>query len=242
VDNDPVAPLESGIDELYKRSLADFVSARTALAKTLTGDAARRVKALQKPAVVPWVVNQVYWRARALYERVLQRGETLRAAQVSALEGRSADVRGSTERHRQAIAVAVAEGKRIASAEGVHPNLDAVARTLKALSLSTERPEHPGRLTEPLRTSSGFEALAGIAVKAVAPAHQPVAERHPITAVQKHDREAAAAKRRRADAVKRAEATVVRAEAAEAHAREEWERAKEQLHAARRTLVSIEDG
>ena len=57
--------------------LADFTSSRNALAKSLSGDEAKRVKALAKPTLVPWAVNQVYWRARSVYERLLKAGDRL---------------------------------------------------------------------------------------------------------------------------------------------------------------------
>jgi hypothetical protein len=56
--------LESSIDNLYRAALSEFVGARAALAKTLSGADAQRVKKLPKPTVVPWAVNQLYWRDR----------------------------------------------------------------------------------------------------------------------------------------------------------------------------------
>lgn len=52
--------LESRIDDLYRGPLTDFVAARNALAKTVAGQDAQRVRKLAKPTVVPWAVNQVY--------------------------------------------------------------------------------------------------------------------------------------------------------------------------------------
>src|SRR5262245_21782532 len=101
--------LESRIDDLYRAPLATFIEGRTALAKTLTGPDAQRVKKLPKPTLVPWAVNQVYWRARAVFDRLLKSGERLRDAQVAALEGRKADVRAATDAHRKAIGEAVRE-------------------------------------------------------------------------------------------------------------------------------------
>ena len=119
--------------------LSEFTAARNALAKTLSGDEAKRVRALAKPTVVPWAVNQVYWHARAAYDRLMKSGERLRKAQIAALEGRSADVRAASEAHRHAIAEAVAEAERLAASAGSKPGADALARTFEALSLATER-------------------------------------------------------------------------------------------------------
>src|SRR6185503_2684646 len=87
--------LDSSIDRLYQEPLEGFVAARTALAKTLTGAEAKRVKALQKPTTVPWAVNQLYWHARPVYDRLIKSGGAVRAAQIAALGGRAADVRGA---------------------------------------------------------------------------------------------------------------------------------------------------
>ena len=162
--------LESNIDRLYQGPLAEFVSARTALAKALgEDDAAKRVKALQKPAAVAWAVNQVYWHARAVYDRLIKSGGALRAAQISALGGRAADLRGAADAHRKALAAAVTEAQRLAAAAGVNPNQDALMQTLEALSLATKAGEPAGRLTQPIQPA-GFEALAGIALRDTAPA------------------------------------------------------------------------
>src|SRR6516162_4230528 len=48
-DNAAVAQLDAEIDGLYQLPLEEFTAARTALAKSLKGDAARDVRALKKP-------------------------------------------------------------------------------------------------------------------------------------------------------------------------------------------------
>jgi hypothetical protein len=156
-----VSALDAKIDDLYRAALNDFTAARNALAKSLSGDEAKRVRALAKPTLVPWAVNQVYWHARATYDRVMKSGERVRKAQIAALEGRSADVRAASEAHRHAIGEAVAEAERLAKSAGAKPGADALARTFESLSLATAREEAPGRLTEAL-LPAGFEALAGI--------------------------------------------------------------------------------
>src|SRR6266545_3879434 len=95
--------LDANIDELYRQPLDTFTDARAALAKGLKGDEAHRVKQLKKPTTVPWAVNQVYWRARAAFDRVLKTGAALRRAQLGVLEGRSGDVRGASKEQREAV-------------------------------------------------------------------------------------------------------------------------------------------
>lgn len=233
-----MSALDARIDELYQQPPNEFTAARNALAKTLNGADAARVRALPKPTVVPWVVNQVYWRARGVFDRLRKSGERLRAAQIAALKGRSADLRGATEAHRQAIAEAAAQAVRIAQTAGVHPGADELTRTLEALSLAPDMPEAPGRLTRPLRPA-GFEALTGVTPVVVpaqkAPQH---AKREQATAKEDDARRREAAEARRAAAeLAKAEAALDRAKAAETRARIAWERAKRDVESAERGVA-----
>jgi hypothetical protein len=248
-----VSALESGIDALYQGSLGEFVSARTALARTVSGSDAKRIKALQKPSIVPWAVNQVYWHARPTYDRLLKSGAALRSAQIAALGGRSADVRGAGETHRAAIAAAVKEARRLAADSGAKPDADALARTFEALSLATKEPEPAGRLTKPL-TPAGFEALAGVAVKTPARPQAQEARQHQREIAgdgkekqrerEKHEREKEkkdeADRRRRAE-IRDAQASLAQARQAEASARADWERRKQDLETARKTLDRLQN-
>ena len=106
--------LDRQIDELYQLPLGEFTAARNALAKTVGGADASRIKRLEKPTVVPWAINQLYWRDRAAWDRVMKSGAALRTAQIAALEGKKADVRKAGEAHRRALAEAVARGGELA--------------------------------------------------------------------------------------------------------------------------------
>ena len=257
-----MSALDAKIDELYQLPLSEFTSARNALAKTLSKDDAKPVKALEKPTVVPWAVNQVYWRARSTYDRLMKSGEKLRAAQIAALEGKHADVRGAGEAHRRAIGEAVAEAERLSAAEGARPGADALARTFESLSLATTPPAQPGRLTEALQPA-GFEALAGLGnlelktqnseLKTQTARSLHVAERRTehveprTTAAQKAAERAAAAaaakeaaeRKKHEAAIKAAEADLERVQAAEQKAREAWEKAHDDLLAARQALTDV---
>lgn len=168
VVTDKDSSLEKRIDHLYTLPLSEFVAARTALAKTLTGEDAKRVKALAKPLAIPWAVNQLYWHARLAYNQLAKSGEKLRAAQIAALGGRSADVPGATAAHRKAVAGAVAIAAKLASAAGVQPAADALGRMLEAVSLNENPAEPPGRFTRLLQPA-GFEALAGVSISPAGP-------------------------------------------------------------------------
>src|SRR5262249_31312778 len=156
----------SRIDELYKLPLGEFTAARNALARTLNGDDAARVKQLAKPTVVPWAVNQVFWQERPVFDRLRSAGGRARAPPTSAPERRPADVHAATDAHRRALADASRRALALAGTAGVHPNPDELTRTLEALSLAPDPPEPPGRLTHPLQPA-GFEALAGIAAAGI---------------------------------------------------------------------------
>jgi hypothetical protein len=201
--------LETAIDNLYRAPLADFVGARTALAKTLTGGDAQRVRKLPKPTAVPWAVNQVYWQARPVFDELIKSGERLRHTQIAALEGRSGDLRAATDAHRRAIGDAVRRAEQIASAEGVHPASDALTRTFEALSLARAGDEAPGRLTKPLHPA-GFEALAGVNV-APATAEKLEARKQAEAAAATSRRQAAAVRKKHEAQVKKAEAALERA-------------------------------
>jgi len=263
-----VSALDAKIDDLYKLPLGEFTGARNALAKSLSKDEAKLVKALEKPTVVPWAVNQVYWRARSTYDRLMKSGERLRTAQIAALEGRAADVRAAGEAHRRAITDAVAEGERLSAEAGAKPGADALARTFESLSLATTAPKAPGRLTDALQPA-GFEALAGLAnlerktqnskppalglapknaeprtangerrTPNAEPRTTAAAKAAALAAEREAAREAAERKKHEA-AVKAAEAELARVDAAERKARETWERAHDDLLAARQALTDL---
>ncbi len=158
-----MSDIEQHVDELYQLPPGAFTSARNALAKTLKGDDAARVKGLAKPTAVPWAVNQLYWHRRATYDRLITAGRALRDAQIAALTRRGGDVGHANEAHRTALADAVRDAHSLASAHGLKPSTDQLARMLEVLSLMPTSVEAPGRHTE-LKQSSGLEALAGISL------------------------------------------------------------------------------
>src|ERR1051325_726321 len=97
--------IDERIDDLYKGPLGDFTASRNALAKTLTREEAGRIRALRKPTLVAWAVNQLYWRASKTYERLLDRGARLRKAQIAALSGKSDEIGRASCRERVLLSV-----------------------------------------------------------------------------------------------------------------------------------------
>ena len=156
--------LDRQIDDLYQLPLGEFTGARNALAKTLGGADASHVKRLEKPTVVPWAVNQLYWRDRAAWDRLMKSGAALRTAQIAALEGKKADVRKASEAHRKSLAEAVERATQLAAEHDAKPGPNPLARMLEALSISAAPLPHPGRLTDVVQPA-GFEALTGVTPK-----------------------------------------------------------------------------
>jgi hypothetical protein len=247
-----MSALDTAIGHLYAGPLDAFTAARNALAKTAAGDDRARVKALEKPTLVAWTVNQVYWHARPAYDRVMKAGGALRRAQIDALQGKKSDVREATAAHRDAIAAAVKEAGRLADAVGSHPTPDALARTFEAISLAADPPP-PGRLVEAVQPS-GFEALAGVQPRVREgqerregrdgqEGRERQEEHHgqDARAAAKAERldakrEAAAAKKRQ-ETIHKAEAAVAHAQAAEREAHEAWLRSQRDLDEARQRLT-----
>jgi len=231
-----VSALESSIDELYQKPPGEFTAARNALAKTLSGADAARVRKLAKPAVVPFAVNLLYWHARATYDRLRKAGEKLRAAQIATLKGKPADVRGASEAHRKAIAEAASAAQKLAQAAAASPDPNVLAQTLEALSLAGDEPETPGRLTTALQPA-GFEALGAV------PQHLITTKNTKDTKEQNREKREKEEARKKEEAKKRAEAeaeaAVDRAAAAEAQAKRTWERARRDLDAAQRRLELV---
>jgi hypothetical protein len=223
--------LESRIDDLYAGPLDAFVAVRSALAADLKGADARTVRQLKKPTSVPWAVNQVYWHARAAFDRLQRSGAELRRAQIAALEGRSVNVQAAVGVHRQAIASTVEQAMQLAEAARIHPSRDGLARTFEALSLASTPPHPPGRLTHPLQPG-GFETLAGV---------EPAARSTPEKRVPPPQRTVAAAKRRRDAAIAELERAVHRAKAKAERTRRAWEQATHELEAAEQRLTALRD-
>src|SRR5215471_16162156 len=106
--NKTKASLEDDVDALFKLPLTEFTDARNALAARLKqrGHAsdATRVKALTKPSISAWAVNQIYWKHRASFERLIETGQRFRQGQKSRSAGKAADMRGSLDARRELLA------------------------------------------------------------------------------------------------------------------------------------------
>jgi hypothetical protein len=149
---------ESPIDRLYQVPLGDFVAARNTLAKESGKDGAA-IRALQKPSLPAWAVNQLYWRQRDVYDDLIAQAQDLRATHDATVGGKRADLRGASRAHEQAVDAALKATLAILADDGqpvTEATKQAVATTLRGLPAD----EEPGRLTRQLQPR-GFEMLAG---------------------------------------------------------------------------------
>ena len=157
-------------DELFRLPLSDFTAARNALAARLKkeghAEQSQEVKQLSKPPVSAWAANQLYWKHRKSFDRLMSAGEEFRKAQAAQLAGKSADMRASLDARREALG----ELTKLAAAilrESGHPASPDVMRrimtTLEALATYGDHSGAPpaGRLTDDV-DPPGFEALAAL--------------------------------------------------------------------------------
>ena len=163
--------LDAEIDRLYQLPLEEFTAARNALAKGAGAEAAR-IRALSKPPIAAWAVNQLYWKNPDIWSAVVAAGENAQKAHRAVLAGRSADVRAASKVHEDAVEKAlratVALLKSVAH-EAADATKHAIGTTLRALPGD----ETPGRFTRTLQPA-GFGMLTGLAIAAgPARAHQP---------------------------------------------------------------------
>ncbi len=173
--------LGDDVDALFRLPLAEFTGARNALAATLKkrgrGDAkaeAVRVKALVKPPVSAWAVNQLYWNHREAFDQLIASGERFHKAQASRGGGKIADMREALDARRTALThltdLATSLLRDAGPNPGQNPAPDTIHRittTLEAMSAMSaasdrasrsDRPR-PGRLTHDV-DPPGFESFA----------------------------------------------------------------------------------
>lgn len=158
------------IEGLFRLPLAEFTAARNALAARLKAaghdEEAASVKALPKPPLSAWAVNQLYWGHRKAFDRLITAGERLRKAQASQLAGKGGAMRAPLEARQAAV-----EDLTRRSADVLHeaghaatPELTRrITTTLEALATHGSQPSAPpaGRLTGDV-DSPGFDALAAL--------------------------------------------------------------------------------
>jgi hypothetical protein len=160
-----MAALDEAIDALYARPLAEFTPARDALAAQLKKNGARddaaRVKALSKPAVAPWAVNQLHHHARGALDAFFEAVGQLREAQRV---GSADDFRSAQAARRESLQALLKRAEERLQAGGHAVSSATLARiesTLEALAANGWPGESAGRLAEDLE-APGFDAFSGL--------------------------------------------------------------------------------
>lgn len=149
-------------EDLYGLPLDDFTSARDGLAARLKDagdtDSAKAVKALRKPTLPAWTVNQLARRDQETLHRLIELRDELTDTsgpdEIRRLAGERKSATASLLRRAEEI---LTDGGHSAGAS----TLDAVAKTLQAGGSEDERVRLlQGTLDRPL-SPSGFEGLGG---------------------------------------------------------------------------------
>ena len=163
-------PASARIEALYQQPSGAFVASRNALAAALKkeGDAetAEHVKRLAKPSPGAWALNQVYWRERPLFDRMIRAGDALRTLQQQMLAGRAASPRDVTAERQAALDAVVARALAFLRDDGnvvTAATRRRLATSADALaSYGSAAPGYaPGRMVEDLE-APGFAALASL--------------------------------------------------------------------------------
>src|SRR5438045_8821927 len=167
VKNIGTRQFEEDIDALFTLPLSEFIDARKVLAARLKkaghGDQANQVKALAKPSISAWAVNQLYWQHRQAFDQLTSTGQRFRKAQTAR---KVADIHETLDARRAALAHLSELTTTLLRGAGHNPSpetLHRIATTLEALSVYASLPGGPrsGRLTQDV-DPPGFDSLASL--------------------------------------------------------------------------------
>jgi hypothetical protein len=157
---------------LFGEAPETFIAARDALARRLQEegrrDDAATVKALRKPTVPAWALNQLARRDPKGVEALLETGAELRAAQQAALSsGRAPDrLRAASVARREAVDELVRTASNVLTEAGraPGPHLDAIRTGLEAASVNAAAGEdlRKGTFERPPSEGPGFGDVFGL--------------------------------------------------------------------------------
>ena len=177
---------------LFELPPEEFTAARDELAKRTAregrAEEARVIKAIRRPTVAAWAVNQLARRQPRAVEELLEAGAALRRAQRKVLSGvRTSDFREASEKRRTLVTrlVGLAEDILRESGRSSAGAGEAVRSTLEAASLDDDAGEmvRAGRLSKELPPPASFGVVEGLGLVATPPeepaAAKPRAKRGP---------------------------------------------------------------
>lgn len=162
--------VEQQIDELYLLPVERFIAARDDLVKQLVDEdrpAAAEVKALRKPSLIAWALNQLAHRNSSEVAALIQSGNDVRQAQRRAVSGGGGAAFRAAIQHRRALVQQLTRrGLELLAEAGRAPQSaeEEIGRTLEAASSDAESGEalRQGRLTKPITSASGFDSVGGL--------------------------------------------------------------------------------
>jgi hypothetical protein len=168
-----VPDLEQELDRLYALRPEEFTAARNDLAARLRkagqAEAAEQVRALRKPSVPVWSVNQLARRHPDAVADLISAGEQLRRAQQEAFraERGGESVREATAAERAAVRTLTRHAQSFLEAEGrtaTHTALERIASTLRSAAVEPDAAPMlaAGRLAGEVG-STGFATAAELA-------------------------------------------------------------------------------
>jgi len=179
---------DDAVASLFQAPLDQFVAERKRLAGELkaAGDkpGAAKLGKLARPPISAWVVDQLWWHARAAFDALFETAEQLRDGKLDAMAA-----------HRDAIAKLRAQAtKLLVAAEhgATEATLRRVTQTLSALAAGGGwDPDPPGALSAD-RDPPGFEAI-GISNALAAPAAAGASKHAHVAPAATHGKHAAPA-------------------------------------------------
>jgi len=166
--------IDQDIDALFRLPLAEFIGARKILATRLKkegrAETADRVQALSKPSISVWAVNQLYWRHRDEFDRLVAAGQRFRRAHTTRT-AKAGELNEALDARREALNHLSDLASALLREGGHNPGLETmrrIATTLEAISAYPVLPDDQalGRLSKDL-DPPGFESLAPF-IRAVA--------------------------------------------------------------------------
>lgn len=155
------------LDALFMLPVAEFTAARNELAAQLKKsgkrDESERVKALAKPSVTAWAVNQLYWQHREVFDQLIATGQRFRKAQAGA---KVADMRDALDARRESLLELSELATELLGDAGHNPTPETIHRistTLEAISAYATfsddlRPGHLSRDIDP----PGFDSMSSM--------------------------------------------------------------------------------
>jgi hypothetical protein len=233
-------PPNRDLDRLYGLPREEFTSARNALVRDLRKagrkDEAEEVRALKKPSVSAWAVNQLARQHPQQVAELVKAGDGLRKAQRDVLGGKKgADVRAASRVQHELADELVEAAREILAKTGskaTQSTAQRISGTLRAASSDPAAAKllRKGRLSEDVE-SVGFGPLLHVAPQRKGRSRPKRDRARERAALQKQrKREAVAQARQEASAARKA------ADQAEREAK----RARERAEAAEKRVASLE--